>query len=120
MSSGRREGLSLGCLSGFIVAHSSVDLIADPPAKSPDGLGLGVALSQSVIVGSTQASESDLGDGNPMEHDVELAIASTAQSMVGLLARPDRHGSGTVVAGKCGSAAEAAHASCLTDQLGGR
>src|SRR5204863_4585293 len=92
MSSRGRETRRFGGSSGFIVAKPAEDLVADPPTESPDGLGLGVAgghpLGQVVAAGTGPL---ELRDGDPVEGDVELAIATPVEPVADDVARPDRH-----------------------------
>jgi hypothetical protein len=91
MSSGCRQARRRGSSSGFIVAHPAKDLVADPTAESADRLGLGVAHRPAMLeVRLARPLALELGDRNPMEPNVELAVASPTQTMSFGVARPDR------------------------------
>src|SRR5437773_2711496 len=121
MSSGHDERVSPGCLRGVIVAHPTKDLVADPAAKSPDGFCLRVAGEPAVIdVLATRAGPLHLGDGDPVEGEVELAVATPTETVTDDIARPDRHRCRAVVTGERGLRVEARDAGRLADQLGRR
>ena len=61
--------------------EAAVDLVGDPTAQSPDGFGLGVATSPSVldvVTGRTWSLQ--LGDGDAMESGVQLTVAASIQA----------------------------------------
>ena len=60
-----------------------------------------------------------LGDGDPVEREVDLAIAAPAQAEAGDVARPDRYRRRAIVAGERLLGAEAADPGRLADDLGG-
>ena len=76
MSSGRREGCPRGRPEALIVPHPAVDLVADPALEGPDRLGLRVAGVPAVlVVGPAALVDPQLGDGDPVEGDVDLPVA---------------------------------------------
>lgn len=119
MSSSHRQVCLTGCLEVIIVAHPTVDLVADAPAEGPDGLGLGVAGGHALgEVVATTTLESDLGDRDAMQGQVELAVPGTRESMTAAVGRPDGHRRRAVVAGEGGGTAEALDAGRLAHELG--
>ena len=117
MSSRGGRGHHPGCLVG---PESAVHLVTDPPPEGADRLGLGVACRPSLLkIRAAAVVDPQLGDGDPVERDVELAVAAPAQAEAGGVARPDRDGRRAVVAGERRLGAEAADAGRLADHLGG-
>lgn len=80
MPSGRSEWGSLGRLSGFILAHPATYPVADAASKSSDSFGLRIAGGEPLLeADATCATQTDLGNGDAMENDVELAVAAAAE-----------------------------------------
>src|SRR5215217_1599597 len=102
MSSRGSQGGRPGCLVGSKTAEY---LVTQAPSKSPDRFGPGIARREPVVeIGLALITQPDLGDGDPVAHDV---------------ARPDRDRSRAVVSGERRLGPEAADAGRLADDLGG-
>src|ERR1700716_2042319 len=69
-------------------------------------------------VGTATALPSELGDGDPMQGGVELAVAARVEPMVIVVPRPDRDGSAAVVPGEGSPGSEVADGPDLADDLG--
>ena len=107
-----------GCLVGLQAAE---DLVADAAAEGADGLGPTVAGGQPVIeVRPAWTAQPELGDGDPVEGDVELAVAPAVETVTDDVARPDGDRCGAVVQGEGRLRPEAADAGGLADDLGRR
>jgi hypothetical protein len=103
----------------FVLPKPAVNLVGDSTPKGPDGFGLAVALADSLgDVVPTDALEAHLGDGDPMQGNVELAIAATIEPKAVGTAGPNGDWCSAIVHGECGSRLEAPDAGDLTDQLG--
>ena len=108
-----------GSSSGFIVAHAAEYFVADAAAQGAQRLGPRVTGGQAVVeIGAAQATEPNLGDGDAVNGDVELAVATATQPMADGVARPDWLWRAAVVAGELGGRAEATDARRFADQLG--
>jgi len=99
MSSGSRQERLVDCRGmSFIVAHPPEDLVTDAPLERSDGLGLGITGGHALLDVVTIPSRLlQLGDRDAMEGQVELTVATAAESVPRLVARSDRHGRGDVV-----------------------
>ena len=101
MSSGRGERGSHGRPEALIVAHSAEDLVADAATESADGFGLRVAGGPAVSdVRPAAFVDPHLGDRDPVERDVELAVPLAVQAVALVVAGPDRDRGAPVVTGK--------------------
>ena len=99
--------------------EAAEDLVAQASAEGPVRLGRRVARPEPALqVGSAGTTEPDLGDGDPVEGAVELAVAAPAQPMADLVPRPDRDRGRPGVAGEGRPRPEATDARRLADDLG--
>src|SRR5687768_17384354 len=97
-SRSRRQGGCDPMTCEFVGRQSAKDLVAEASTEGPDRLGLRVAGGHSLgEVHASRALALKLGDGDPVEGDVELAIAAAVQPMADRIARPDRDWSRAVV-----------------------
>ena len=64
-----------------VLHKTTVDLIGETSTKSTDCFGFGITGSHPPLdVGPPSTRMGELGDGNPMERHVQLAIATTIES----------------------------------------
>ena len=85
----------------FVRGQPAKDLVTETSTEGSDRFGLGVAGGHplgEILASGPLALE--LGDGDPVEGDVELAVTAAVQPMADGVARPDRDGSGAVVTGE--------------------
>lgn len=82
MSNRGREQVSGSDSSGVIVPHPAEDLVADAATKGPGRLSLGVAQGPAMLdVRPAWSFSLHLGDGDPVERDVELAVTGATEPM---------------------------------------
>jgi hypothetical protein len=73
--------------SSFIHLEPAEDFIAEAPTERPDCFCLGVA--GGLAFGNVRLSwsrASELGDGNPVEGDIELTVAAAVEPMTNQIA----------------------------------
>lgn len=118
-SRGRCQDSSASGSGHLISSEALEDDVAQVSAEGSDRLGLGVAGGHPLRdIGAAWTLALELGDGDPMEGDVELTIATAIESMADVIARPDRYRRGAVVPGERGSRPEATDTARLADELG--
>jgi hypothetical protein len=82
MSSRGRQTRRSSDSSGFVVAHPTEDFITDPSTQGSNRFGLGAAQDTSMFeVRPAWTLTLELGDGDPVEGNVELAVAGPAEAM---------------------------------------
>src|SRR5262245_31573929 len=106
---------------GFVGDQGAVDDIGEAPAKETQGLGLGVALLDALgDVFAAGVVGAGLGDGDPVQRGVDLAVAAAVEADACGVARAGGLRSGSVPARVGALGAKALRAGCLADELGGR
>lgn len=120
MSSGSSHGINDAASSRFINGQPPEYLVADPSLQGPDRLRLGVAGHDPLgHVVASRPGQSKLGHCDPMEGQVELAVAAPVQAMADVVAGPNWHRRRAVVGSERGSRPEAIDAAGLADELRG-
>src|SRR2546425_885957 len=117
-SRGRRDG-GCGFAGVYVGREGPGDFVADTPTERSNCLGLGVTSGHPLgQVRRAWARPLELGDGDPVQGDVELAVTTSVEPMADGITRPDGHGCCAVVPGERGPGAEATDPSSLADELG--
>src|SRR5215204_1508046 len=105
---------------GFVDEQGAVDDVRESAAQESERFGLGVAvLDPFGYVVAALGPGAGLGDGDPVQGGVDLAVAAAVEANAGAVARAGGLGCGAVPAGVGGLGAESMSAGGLADELGG-